>query len=936
MLLRADTIRSMILGMALIACPAEVYAQARTSYYTSLHDALVEFQNQWGVDLAYDAELVDNRWTAWSKPQGVTAEDDLAVLLIDTGIVFKRLESGTWSLVSATTRRGTISGLVMDAFTGRPLREASVQIAGTQYGTATDSLGRFTLSNVLSGLVLLKFSFVGYAVRLDSLVLVPGGHSTLEAALTVEEIEHAPIEVWDVRFSGALQLRKLNVVRGMRLAEVGGVGTADTWRSVARRVPGLAINEQSADFHIQGGDTGEHQFKLDGSPVFYPVFVSGIISGFNAFALDNVEVHKAGFGVSQGSYLSGVVLAKHAAVDTTDSPLDMYLDPLSFSARVNVSTGRSSKTRGTLMAALRRSLWKSWWSGTRSSNIDQLMLNFSEPDIFLSRASLYPLKRLRPDLYKAYTDRLSHIPPPSLPDVVFSDLHIAGQLLRSQSWLRGSYYRSGNELHGRHLIASLLEDDESIPRPDAYNWINESGQLTWTFSLSSDMLMTTRLRGSRYQLNHKYAGLDRDDAYVLPFGNRLFIELTPAEDGNRIRELGLEHVVEHSHGIGSLAASLAYVLSSHRFVVRDIFPQGIRHERTTANLALYLEEVINATESLKITGGTRLTYPQTRRTAYAEPRLSLETKLRTGRRGAIATRLAAGLYYQFLNQFDVSTISPSTLISSKRVWLPVDESLAPAKSYHFAADLGVDFLKYWALRTESYYKRQSRVLRIDYPRLWQPEDEDTFGSDVEEITAQSGFVAPSKGFAYGTALVLERKSRHLRLHTRYEYSIAEREHTFRGGTVRRVLVPWSEPQRLHLEAEAALFGRIRTSARWRGIWGRVWGFRQAYYDFLASDTDQGLTFGGIDFREPTSKQHRLTPMKQLDLGLAYHANARQSLIQIRVDLLNTFNRSNETELFLKEVSGPGDNQLPQDEPDLIIQRKHLIGRTLSFSFRLLW
>ena len=940
MLLRLNAIRAVLLGMALLACSTATDAQAQTSYYISLHDALVDFQNIWSVDLAYDAELVENKWTTWSKPNKNNPEDDLALLLVGTGVVFYRLASGTYGLALATTRRGAISGTVFDASTGLPLEEATVQIAGTPIGAATDDQGRFALEHVTAGNVVLEFRFVGYETIREPVLLVPGGHQSLEVKLVQKQIVHDPIEVWDIHLHSLPQIGQLNLVESARLNQVGGVGTADVLRTLATRVPGIAMDEKSGDFHIQGGGQGEHQFVLDGSRIFEPVHVNGVVGGLSSLALDNVEVYKAGFGASQGSYLSGVVRAEHALVDTSGTILDAYFDPLSFNARVNVNNmNQGSGAQWTLMGALRTSIWNGWWSGIRSIAVDELLLDWNRPDIFLSRASLYPMKKIRPDLYPEYSKRLKHVPHPSLPDIAFSDIHVAGQLLLGQSWLWGSYYRGGNKLHGRHLIASLLEDDESIPRPDAYDWVNKTAQLTWSYSASPDMHLFSKFRGSHYRLSHKYAGLDRDDALLLPYG-RLFIDLAPAEDGNKIRELGLEHGVEFSHRAGFLTASLEYVVSDHRFVVREVFPQGIRHERISTSVALYVEETITPTPGLTVTAGTRLTYLQARNEYYAEPRLSMEARVRTGRRGTFYSRLAGGLYRQFLNRFELSTLSPSTLTSSTRIWLPVDASLAPPKSYHVAADLGMRFLDYWTLHLEGYYKGLPHVFRIDYPRLWS-EDNETSGAGVEDLTAQADFVAPAKGLAYGTALVLERESSRLRLYTRYERNIAEREYAFRGGNIRMLPVPWSEPHRLHVAAEVIFFGHLQTSARWRGTWDRVWGFRQTYYDLLATDTHQGLTYEGVDFRLPTSTQHRLDPLKQLDLGLAYDTTVREFTLRIGVDLLNALNRRNQAELFLKEVATPPNNSTEPDDdleetPDLLIESTHLIGRTLSFSLQFRW
>ncbi len=917
-------------------CIHSAHAQSRTSYYTSLHDALVDFQVHWSVNLAYDASLVENRWTIWASPESADPEEDLAALLVGTGVVARRLESGTFSLMLAPTLRSTVVGTVIDAYTRLPLRQANVVILGTPLGVATDAEGRFEIPRVLAGHLLLRVSYVGYAAHTDTLILAPGTRKTVTVALVPNAIEFAAVEIWDTPIAMTPRLRKLNAVEGAMLTTVAGLGTVDAVRSIGR-VPGVALDDKTANFHIQGGGQGDHQFVLDGSKVFEPVQQFGLIGSFNAFALDNIEVHKAGFGAPEGSYLSGVIHADHALTDTSGMPVDAYLDPLSFNARVNYSfTGRDDLS-ATVMAAFRTSVWDGWWSSIRSGSINQLLLDWNEPDIFLLRASMYPLKKLRPDLYKPVVDRLTHVPPPALPDIVFNDIHVAGELRFRDGSLNGSYYRGGNRLQGRHLIASILVDDESIPRPDTYDWINQAGQLTWFTEPSPGLSLTARIRGSSYRLNHKYAGLDRQNARVIPFGNRLFIDLAPAEDGNRIQELGIETVVEASHGGGTLAASLDYMLSDHRFIVRSIFPQGILHQRRTSSLALYLEETAAVSSALTLTAGARLTYLQARNEVYTEPRMSLRVVVPTGRWGTLSARLAGGIYHQFLNQFDVSTFSPSTLTSSTRIWLPVDESLAPPRSYHLTADLGIDFLDHWSLRTEGYYKPQPRVFRIDYPHLWQQDNEENVDQTAMDLRSQAEFVAPAKGIAYGVAVVMERQSEWLHVRARYEYNIAEREYAFRGNDVRMLAVPWSEPGRLHLSAEANFVRGVSASARWRSVWGRVWGFRQAYYDLLATDTKQGLTFDGVDFREPTSSQHQLRPLEQLDVGLAFETRVSGSVIQLRLDLLSALDHRNAAELYLTEASAePATSQEDQDAPDLLVEEKRLLGRTLSVGLRFRW
>ena len=58
---------------------------------------------------------------------------------------------------------------------------------------------------------------------------------------------------------------------------------------------GIRVGDALADVHIQGGEAGEHQFQLDGVPVFEPVHLRGLLGAFNPFAIERITVHKAGY-----------------------------------------------------------------------------------------------------------------------------------------------------------------------------------------------------------------------------------------------------------------------------------------------------------------------------------------------------------------------------------------------------------------------------------------------------------------------------------------------------------------------------------------------------------------------------------------------------------------------------------------------------------------
>ena len=65
----------------------------------------------------------------------------------------------------------TLSGTVTDAATGAPVARANVSIAGTALGAATDAAGRFEITGATAGPASVRVTAVGYAVRVERVVL---------------------------------------------------------------------------------------------------------------------------------------------------------------------------------------------------------------------------------------------------------------------------------------------------------------------------------------------------------------------------------------------------------------------------------------------------------------------------------------------------------------------------------------------------------------------------------------------------------------------------------------------------------------------------------------------------------------------------------------------------------------------------------------------
>ena len=98
-----------------------------------------------------------------------------------------------------------IMGVLTDRSTGDPLGGARVQLDGGLGGTLTDGRGRFMMEELAPGWHTIGFSQFGYATRTDSIEVVAGRVTNVQASLSVDPVQLSPLEVVVERREVALQ-----------------------------------------------------------------------------------------------------------------------------------------------------------------------------------------------------------------------------------------------------------------------------------------------------------------------------------------------------------------------------------------------------------------------------------------------------------------------------------------------------------------------------------------------------------------------------------------------------------------------------------------------------------------------------------------------------------------------------------------------------------
>ena len=206
------------------------------------------------------------------------------------GALLLLLGSALPARLFAQTSHETISGVVLNAEDGRPVPDAAVGIADLGRFATSDSAGRFRLSGVRFGSLLVEARSIGFRPAWRSVTLVPGDSATLELRLKPAAVTLPDVVVSTSREEqlAAATPMSVGVIREEEIRETRGHHPAE----IVNRSPGVYVSNFGGEGHataIRQPITTKalYAYLEDGVPIRSTGF-------FNHNALYEINIPQAG------------------------------------------------------------------------------------------------------------------------------------------------------------------------------------------------------------------------------------------------------------------------------------------------------------------------------------------------------------------------------------------------------------------------------------------------------------------------------------------------------------------------------------------------------------------------------------------------------------------------------------------------------------------
>ena len=408
----------------------------------------------------------------------------------------------------------------------------------------------------------------------------------------------------------------------------------------------------------------------------------------------------------------------------------------------------------------------------------------------------------------------------------------------------------GNDHLDISASAGSARSDSTNTLSFGNNWGNGALTGRWTHVFSPALFGRVMALYSRYQ----------SDITLNLFG-------TPIAVRNRVREVSVQGDLDYF-------AAAAHTLRAGVGVTFFRFDYGVRFDQYENDqlvrpylISAYLQDDWQVTPLTEARLGLRGTYYEEGGHLSLNPRFSLSRMLGEGWR----VKLAGGSYRQYLQ------LVSSEGFSGGDLWLPLDETVEPGRSYQGVAGLEWEPSSRYRLSLETYYTDLDNLVVLDEERE----------ENYEPETSEDVFKTGGTGYATGVELFAEKRGGRLTGWLGYTLGWTRRAFPdIDGGQ--------TFPPKYDRRHDVSLTAAYRLD-RWTWTANFSYGTGQAYTPPAARYTLRDPASDRPIDRLLAARRNsaRLLPYHRLDVGMRWAFGLFGADVDFYLQIFNAYNRRNE-------------------------------------------
>ena len=203
----------------------------------------------------------------------------------------------------------TITGVIIDAATGKPLPDVSLYVSGQNDDIITDTAGQYSVT-LPRGRHNIRVRGAGKKDMQYQLMLYSDGEFNMSLIDDIPMLSEVVVSAERVANVNRVQMgvERLTIKSIKQMPVV--FGEADILRAVLT-LPGVkSVGEASTGFNVRGGSSDQNLILFNDATIYNPAHFFGFFSAFNPEIVREVELYKSSIPANYGGRLASVLDVK--------------------------------------------------------------------------------------------------------------------------------------------------------------------------------------------------------------------------------------------------------------------------------------------------------------------------------------------------------------------------------------------------------------------------------------------------------------------------------------------------------------------------------------------------------------------------------------------------------------------------------------------------